>query len=68
MLDHAACGCRWYYNVRTNRLESYAGTHRYYADFKIGSVNIDTKNDYLIVKDAAKIQAVRDQKMFSYWC
>lgn len=35
--------------------------HRYYPDFKIGSIYLDTKNDYLIRKDASKINAVRTQ-------
>jgi hypothetical protein len=36
-------------------------SHRYYPDFKIGSVYIDTKNDYLAIKDLPKIMAVREQ-------
>ncbi len=32
--------------------------HRYYPDFKVGNVFIDTKNDYLAIKDAPKILAV----------
>ena len=35
--------------------------HRYYPDFLIGSIYIDTKNDFLIIKDEVKIKAVRDQ-------
>lgn len=35
--------------------------HRYYPDFKISSVYVDTKNDYLAVKDLPKIDAVRTQ-------
>lgn len=35
--------------------------HRYYPDFKIGDLYIDTKNDYLIKKDADKIERVRKQ-------
>ena len=35
--------------------------HKYYPDFKIGNIYIDTKNDYLIVKDQAKVEAVRTQ-------
>lgn len=35
--------------------------HRYYPDFKIGNIFIDTKNDYLIKIDADKIARVRDQ-------
>lgn len=36
-------------------------SHRYYPDFKIGSVYVDTKNDYLAVKDLDKITRVKDQ-------
>jgi hypothetical protein len=32
--------------------------HRYYPDLKISSVYVDTKNDYLAVKDLPKIDAV----------
>lgn len=35
--------------------------HRYYPDFKIGSIYIDTKNDYLAVADLPKINTVRLQ-------
>lgn len=35
--------------------------HRYYPDFKIGKRYFDTKNDYLAIKDADKIQRVREQ-------
>lgn len=35
--------------------------HRYYPDFKVGSIYIDTKNDYLAVKDLPKIEKVRHQ-------
>ncbi len=35
--------------------------HRYYPDFKINNIYIDTKNDYLVVKDKPKITAVREQ-------
>ena len=35
--------------------------HRYYPDFKVGDVFIDTKNDFLIKKDAVKIAAVKEQ-------
>lgn len=33
-------------------------SHRYYPDFQIGDIYIDTKNDYLAIKDLPKIQAV----------
>lgn len=42
-------------------VDSDGNSHRYYPDFKIGKIYLDTKNDYLIVKDAAKINAVRKQ-------
>jgi hypothetical protein len=35
--------------------------HRYYPDFKVGNIYIDTKNDYLVVKDADKIRKVIEQ-------
>lgn len=35
--------------------------HRYYPDFKVGEIYIDTKNDYLAVKDFPKIERVRTQ-------
>jgi hypothetical protein len=36
-------------------------SHRYYPDFKVGKIYIDTKNDYLAVKDKPKIDAVVEQ-------
>jgi hypothetical protein len=36
-------------------------SHRYYPDFKIGDIFIDTKNDYLIKKDEVKIRKVEEQ-------
>lgn len=35
--------------------------HRYYPDFRIQDTYVDTKNDYLAVKDLPKINAVREQ-------
>ena len=35
--------------------------HRYYPDFKVGDVFIDTKNDYLAKVDLPKINAVKIQ-------
>lgn len=35
--------------------------HRYYADFKVGDVYLDTKNSYLATKDAEKIKQVKEQ-------
>lgn len=36
-------------------------SHRYYPDFKVGTVFIDTKNDYLAKVDLPKINAVKIQ-------
>lgn len=36
-------------------------SHRYYPDFKIGTVYVDTKNDYLAAVDLPKIEAVKKQ-------
>lgn len=36
-------------------------SHRYYADFKINNIYIDTKNDYLAKVDKNKIERVRLQ-------
>ena len=41
--------------------DSNGERHRYYPDFKIGNLYIDTKNDYLIIQDADKISRVIDQ-------
>lgn len=35
--------------------------HLYYPDFKVNDIFIDTKNDYLIKKDAEKIRCVKEQ-------
>lgn len=35
--------------------------HRYYPDFKVGGIYIDTKNDYLAIVDLPKINAVKEQ-------
>lgn len=35
--------------------------HKYYADFKIGNIYIDTKNEYLAIVDLPKIDAARQQ-------
>ena len=35
--------------------------HKYYPDFRIGDVYIDTKNNYLIKRDARKIELVIEQ-------
>ena len=42
-------------------IDAYGVSHRYYPDFKVGSVYIDTKNDYLAKVDAPKILAVSEQ-------
>ena len=44
-----------------NWIDSDGVSHRYYPDFKVGTVYIDTKNDYLAIKDLPKITAVRTQ-------
>lgn len=36
-------------------------SHRYYPDFQIESIYIDTKNDYLAIVDLPKIEEVRKQ-------
>ena len=42
-------------------IDSKGLNHRYYPDFKINNIYIDTKNDYLAVKDLPKINAVKEQ-------
>ena len=42
-------------------VDSSGKKHRYYPDFKIKSVFIDTKNDYLAIVDLPKITAVKEQ-------
>lgn len=37
------------------------GEHRYYPDFKVGNIYLDTKNEYLAIKDSIKIETVRQQ-------
>ena len=39
--------------------------HRYYPDFKIGDIYVDTKNDYLAITDLPKINAVREQNQIN---
>lgn len=41
--------------------DSEGNRHRYYPDFQVGDVYFDTKNDYLIQKDAEKIRLVIEQ-------
>ena len=41
--------------------DSFGTNHRYYPDFQVGEVYIDTKNSYLAEKDAEKINRVREQ-------
>lgn len=36
-------------------------SHRYYPDFKVGEIYIDTKNPYLMIVDADKISKVIEQ-------
>ena len=42
-------------------IDVHGKSHRYYPDFQIGDVFVDTKNAYLIVKDADKIRRVCEQ-------
>lgn len=42
-------------------IDSTGMPHRYYPDFHVGKMLFDTKNDYLIKKDAEKIRAVMEQ-------
>lgn len=42
-------------------VDEFEKKHRYYPDFKVGEVYIDTKNDYLAIVDLPKINAVREQ-------
>lgn len=42
-------------------IDDFGVEHRYYPDFKIGKVYVDTKNDYLIKKDSRKIELVIKQ-------
>lgn len=42
-------------------VDTEGSKHRYYADFKIKDLYVDTKNDYLILKDSIKIQSVIEQ-------
>lgn len=44
-----------------NWLDSEGIYHRYYPDFKVGDIYVDTKNDYLAIVDRPKIEAVRIQ-------
>ena len=42
-------------------IDEYNTSHRYYPDFKVGDVYIDTKNDFLALKDARKMFLVKEQ-------
>lgn len=42
-------------------VDAQGATHRYYPDFKVGDLYIDTKNSYLVVRDKDKIERVRSQ-------
>lgn len=41
--------------------DDFGINHRYYPDFKIDNVYIDTKNSYLAIKDEDKISKVKNQ-------
>lgn len=42
-------------------VDSSGISHRYYPDFEVHGILVDTKNDFLIKKDKEKIEAVMDQ-------
>ena len=42
-------------------IDSNGNDHKYYPDFKVGDIYIDTKNDYLAIADLPKINAVKEQ-------
>lgn len=44
-----------------NWIDDAGKSHRYYPDFKIGNIYIDTKNDFLAKKDLPKIESVKRQ-------
>lgn len=44
-----------------NWIDNHGDSHKYYPDFLIKDIYIDTKNSYLIEKDQDKIKAVREQ-------
>lgn len=51
----------WTRPVPFQWIDANGKNHRYYPDFKIGNIFVDTKNDYLIEKDAEKIRKVCEQ-------
>lgn len=51
----------WERPARLEWLDDQGVDHYYYPDFKVGNIYIDTKNDYLAIKDLPKIEAVRKQ-------
>lgn len=46
-------------------VDAAGSDHRYYPDFKIGNLFVDTKNPYLIKKDEDKIRRVCEQNNVS---
>lgn len=44
-----------------NWIDDRGVSHRYYPDFKVGCIYLDTKNDYLAKLDARKIELVKMQ-------
>ena len=54
-------GIEWTRPSPLNWVDESGCAHRYYPDFLVNNVYIDTKNDYLAVVDLPKINAVREQ-------
>jgi hypothetical protein len=52
---------KWTRPEPLNWIDKVGKPHRYYPDFLVGNIFIDTKNDYLAVKDKPKIDAVKCQ-------
>lgn len=55
------CNIIWSRPGSLQWIDQNGKSHRYYPDFQIGNVFVDTKNSYLIVKDTDKINRVREQ-------
>jgi hypothetical protein len=51
----------WSRPAPLNWIDQHGKSHRYYPDFEINGKFFDTKNDYLIQKDADKINRVVTQ-------
>jgi hypothetical protein len=51
----------WSRPIPLKWIDENGADHKYYPDFKIGNIYIDTKNDYLAIKDKPKIDRVKEQ-------